>query len=270
MLCGFGFSRQEIVLPALDSGLLLVLAAAFAAGLIDAMVGGGGLIQLPALFGVFSNTSPPVLLGTSKVSSICGTTSAVYRYAQRVAIPWRALLPLAALVLIAALGGAKLATVVSPDLFRPLVPIMLLTVLIYMVRRKDLGDQHAPRDFAGSHHVAGMTLLGAVGFYDGFFGPGTGSFLMFIFIRFYGYDFLHASAAARVLNVATNIAALSYFAFRGYVLWPLGAGMAVCSVAGSFIGTKLALRGGSALVRKIFIVVVSALILRTAWTAVFG
>jgi uncharacterized protein len=255
-------------LPEPTWDLLFVLAAAFGAGLIDAMVGGGGLIQVPALFSAYAGVAPPLLLGTSKFAGIFGTASAVLRYAREVAIPWRALLPLCLYVALTSSGGARLATFVSPDIFRPLVPIMLLAVLVYLLRRKDLGGEHAPRAFTGSHHVAGAALIALIGFYDGFFGPGTGSFLMFVFVRCYGYDFLHASAAARVLNVAANGAALVYFAAHGYVLWHVGAGMAVCNVFGAIVGTRLALRNGSALVRKVFIVVVSLLIMRTAWAAI--
>lgn len=247
-----------------------MLIAAFGAGLIDSMVGGGGLVQLPALFGVYPNTAPPLLLGTSKFAGIFGTASAVARFAKKVQIPWRALLPLAVGVLGASAGGAFIATIVAPQIFRPLVPLMLIAVLIYLLRRKDLGADHAPRAFSGRHHLYGTLLIVGVGFYDGFFGPGTGSFLMFIFVRFYGYDFLNAAASARVLNVAANGAALAYFAWHGYVLWHIGLGMAICNVLGSLLGTRLALRGGSVLVRKIFIVVVTALILRTAWTALSG
>lgn len=255
-------------MPELPFDLLTVIIAAFAAGLIDAMAGGGGLIQVPALFAVYPSTAPPTLLGTSKFAGIFGTASAVVRYARKVAIPWRALAPLAAFVLVTSLAGAKLATIVSPTVFRLLAPIMLTAVLLYILWRKDLGGDHTPRDFAGRHHVAAVVLVAAIGLYDGFFGPGAGSFLMFVFVRFYGFDFLHAGAAARVLNVATNGAALAYFAARGHVLWHIGAAMAFCNVAGSILGARLALRGGAAIVRKAFIVVVSALILRTAWNAV--
>jgi uncharacterized membrane protein YfcA len=231
------------------------------------MVGGGGLIQLPALFGVYPQVAPPFLLGTSKFAGLFGTTSAVLRYARTVTIAWRALLPLAIAILIAAVAGAITATRVSPDVFRPLVPLMLIAVLIHLLHRKDLGAAHAPRELTGRHRWGGVALIAAIGFYDGFFGPGTGSLLMFIFVRVHGYDFLNAAASARVLNVAANGAALIYFSAHGYVLWPLAICMAVCNVAGALIGARLALRGGSVLVRRIFIGVVSALILRTAWTA---
>lgn len=248
--------------------LIIVLIAAFSAGLIDAMVGGGGLIQLPALFGVYPAMAPPYLLGTSKFAGIFGTISAVLRFARKVTIPWRALLPLALSVLVTSLLGAFVATRVPASLFRPLVPLMLICVLIYLLYHKDLGTAHAPREFSRRQHVYGALLIAGIGFYDGFFGPGTGSFLMFLFVRFYGYDFLHAAASARVINVATNSTALLYFAAHGYVLWHVGIGMAICNVVGALVGTRLVLRGGSTFVRKVFIVVVSALILRTAWTAV--
>jgi uncharacterized membrane protein YfcA len=256
--------------PELSADLLLVLVAAFAAGLVDSMVGGGGLIQIPALFAVYPNVPPPTLLGTSKFAGLFGMLGAVARYAGKVSIPWRALAPLALVALVMSVGGARLASVVAPEVFRPLVPIMLLAVLIYVVWRKDLGGEHAPRAFAGSHHIVGAAAIAAVGLYDGFFGPGAGSLLIFVFVRCYGYDFLHAGAAARAVNVATNAAALSYFAAHGLVLWYVGAGMAICNIAGALVGTRLALRGGSVFVRQAFIVIVSLLILRTAWTALHG
>ncbi|HKU12948.1 MAG TPA: TSUP family transporter [Steroidobacteraceae bacterium] len=259
-----------MAVPDFSFDLLLVLSAAFAAGLIDAMVGGGGLIQVPALFAVYPNVPPAALLGTSKFAGLFGTLSAVARYAQKVAIPWRALFPLALVALAMSVGGARLASIVAPDIFRPLVPVMLLAVLIYVLWRKDLGGEHAPRAFAGSHHVVGAALVAAIGLYDGFFGPGTGSLLIFVFVRCYGYDFLHAGAAARVVNVATNAAALSYFASHGLVLWYVGAAMAACNIAGAVVGARLALRGGSTFVRKAFIIIVSLLIMRTAWTALRG
>jgi uncharacterized membrane protein YfcA len=256
--------------PEFSVDLLGVLVAAFAAGLIDAMVGGGGLIQIPALFAVYPSVPPATLLGTSKFAGLFGMLSAVARYSRKVTIPWRALAPLALVALLMSVGGARLASRVAPDTFRPLVPIMLLAVLIYVLWRKDLGGEHAPRAFAGAHHVTGAASIAAVGLYDGFFGPGAGSLLLFVFVRCYGYDFLHASAAARAVNVVTNAAALAYFAAHGLVLWYVGAGMALCNIGGAMVGTRWALRGGSTFVRRAFIVIVGLLILRTAWTAAGG
>ncbi len=247
--------------------LLLVLIAAFSAGCIDAIVGGGGLIQMPALFSIYPDTPPATLLGTNKFASVFGTANAAWRYSRKMQINWRGLLPLALLVLVTSAAGAVVATLVPPKIFRPMVPVLLLGVLVYILRNKTLGDTHNPRVFAREHHVLAALFIGGIGFYDGFFGPGTGSFLMFVFVRLYGYDFLNAAASARVLNVATNLAALLYFGSQGYVLWHIAIAMAIANIAGSMLGTRLALRGGSGFVRKIFIIVVSALILRTLWQA---
>jgi uncharacterized protein len=252
----------------LSVDVLLVLLAAGVAGCIDAIVGGGGLIQTPALFGVYGNTPPATLLGTNKFASIFGTANAAWRYSRKISIPWRSLRWLALLVLLTSAAGAFTATRVPPAVFRPLVPVLLVMVLIYVLRHRQLGDAHAPRRLSPLQWLLAAILIGAIGFYDGFFGPGTGSFLMFVFVRLYGYDFLNAAASARVLNVATNLAALLWFGWQGHVMWSIAAGMALCNVAGSMLGAHLAFKGGSIFVRKIFITVVSVLIVRTAWQAV--
>lgn len=247
--------------------LLLVVLAAFGAGLVDAMVGGGGLIQLPALLTAYPSTPPAVLLGTNKFASIFGTGSAVLRFARGVRIPWRMLLPLLPVVFLGALGGARVATLVPPAVFRPLVPVMLAVVLVYMLWHKDLGTNHAPLAITRRRAVAAALLLGGTGFYDGFFGPGTGSFFMFLLIRLYGFDFLHSAASARVLNVATNAGALVWFGSQLELLWLVAIMMAVANVSGAVVGTGLALKHGSGFVRRIFVAVVLVLIARTAWQA---
>ncbi len=247
--------------------LALVLVAAFGAGLIDSMVGGGGLIQLPALFGAYPNTPPATLIGTNKVASIFGTVSAVARFARSVRIPWRILVPFAVLSFAGASAGAYTVILIPPDLFRPLVPVLLTLVLLYMLRRRDFGSDHRPRTLQRRDTRVAAALIVGIAFYDGFFGPGTGSFFMIVFVRLFGFDFLHSAACARVLNVAANSAAILWFGARGHVVWPLGAGMAVCNIAGALCGTRLAIRHGSGFVRKVFIGVVSLLILKTAWDA---
>lgn len=256
-------------MEALGPDLLLIIVAAFGAGLVDAMVGGGGLIQLPALFAAYPSTAPPVLLGTNKFAAIFGTTSAVLRYARSVRIPWRTLLPLVPVVFLGAFAGGHVATLVPADIFRPLVPVMLAVVLVYVVWRKDLGTHHAPLVHGLASALLAAAILCAVGFYDGFFGPGTGSFFMLLFVRLYGFDFLHSAASARVLNAATNAGGLLYFGSQLELLWLAGALMAVANVSGAIIGSNLALKHGSGFVRRIFIVVVLALIARTAWDAYF-
>ena len=254
----------------MSADLLLILVAAFGAGIVDSMVGGGGLVQVPALFTVYPATPPAILLGTNKLASIFGTSSAVLRFARRVQIPWRTLLPLVPGVFLGGLAGALVATLVPPAVFRPLVPIMLVVVLVYVMARKELGVDHAPRTFTRGTTLITATLLAAVGFYDGFFGPGTGSFIMLLLIRFYGFDFIHSAASARVLNVAANAGGLVYFASQLELLWLVGGVMAVANLSGALVGSSLALRYGSGFVRRVFIAVVTVLIARTAWDAYFA
>jgi uncharacterized membrane protein YfcA len=247
--------------------LLLVTLASLFAGFVDAIVGGGGLILVPALFAVFPNTHPATLFGVNKGASVWGTAAATLQYAQRVRMPWHALLPAAAVAFAGSLAGAWTVTVISPDFLRRALPLVLLGVLAYTLVKKQLGHSHAPR-FSGRREALAASLLGVtIGFYDGFFGPGTGSFFVFLFVRWLGYDFLHASASAKLLNTASNLSALMLFAWKGHVWWHFALVMAVANVAGSLLGTRLALKHGSGFVRRVFIVVVSALILKTTYDA---
>lgn len=249
--------------------LLIVSLASFLAGFVDSIVGGGGLILVPALFAVFPNVHPATLFGTNKGASVWGTAFATWQFGRRVEMRWAALLPAAGAGFLAAFAGAWLVTVVSPDFLRKVLPFVLLVVLIYTVFKKELGRTHAPR-FSGAQEAGVAAAIGAlIGFYDGFFGPGTGSFLVFLFVRFLGYDFLSASASAKLVNTATNIAALILFAAKGHVWWHFVLLMAVANVMGSLLGTRLALKHGTGFVRAVFMVVVSALILKTGYDA-FG
>ena len=252
----------------MDWSAVFLLGAAFAAGCIDSIVGVGGLIQLPALLAGLPAELPSFLLGTNKLASLMGTGSAALRYARHVVFSWQTLVPAACIAFVASLAGSITVTHVSPTVFRPMVPVVLLIVLTYTVMRKDLGQTHAPRHLTPQAIGIGLALIGGVGFYDGFFGPGTGSFLMLLFIRFYGFDFLNAAASARLINCATNAAAILWFGSHGHVLWFLGTLMAIANVAGAQVGTRLAIRQGSAFVRLLFIAIVAVLILKTGWDAV--
>ena len=242
-----------------------LLAAAFFAGGVDAMVGGGGLIQIPALFSALPDARPATVLATGKLAGLLGTASAASRYVRSVRLPWRTLVPAIGAALLASLGGAITVSHVSPALFRPLVPVMLTVVLLYALLRRNFGEVHAPHVLDRRAQLAGTLLVAAIGFYDGFFGPGTGSFLMLLFIRYYGFDFVHAAAAARVVNVATNATALCWFTWHDPPLWPLGLAMAVANAAGAQVGARAALRGGARLIRPVFVLVVAALIAKTGW-----
>lgn len=246
--------------------IAFVVAAAFAAGLVDAMAGGGGLITMPALFAALPQTPHADLLGTSKVASLSGSLSAVARYARHVRFDWPLLRRAAVGAFIAALAGAWLATRVSPLRFRALVPVMLAVVLVYTLLQRDFGRGRAPH--AVSCRPA-LTIAGAaiIGGYDGFFGPGTGSFLIFLFIATCGYDFLHASAAAKIVNCAANVAAILVFGVTSDIHWLLGGALAVATVLGAQVGSHLAIRRGAAFVRVVFLVVVGSLIAKTAHDA---
>ena len=242
--------------------------AAFLAGLVDAVVGGGGLIQVPAIFSFLPKEVPATLLGTNKLASICGTSAAAVNYARRVRVAWSAAAPAALAAFALSFAGAWTVTRVPGDFVRSLLPFVLLAVAIYTFRKKDLGSTHAPVHSGMTERWWAVGIGAAIGFYDGFFGPGTGSFLIFLFVRFFGFDFLSASAAAKIVNVACNLSALMWFGYSGHLLWQLGLLMAGCQVAGSLVGTKLAIKHGSAFVRKLFLVVVSTLIVKTAFDAI--
>jgi uncharacterized membrane protein YfcA len=237
------------------------------AGFVDSIVGGGGLILVPALFATFPSTHPATLFGTNKGASVWGTAIATVQYSKRVNMPWQALGPAAAVCFASSLGGAWLVTVLSPEYLRKALPVVLVIVLAYTLAKKQLGRHHAPR-YAGSREAVIASAIGAViGFYDGFFGPGTGSFFVFLLVRLLGYDFLHASAGAKLLNTASNLAAIILFALKGHVWWHFVLVMAIANVLGSLAGTHLALKHGTGFVRSVFIVVVSALILKTTYDA---
>jgi uncharacterized membrane protein YfcA len=242
---------------------LILLASGFA-GLIDAIVGGGGLILVPALFATYPTASPATLLGTNKCASVWGTSLATYQYSKRVQLAWRALLPAAICALAGSFAGAWSVTQIDPAFIRKLIPLILLVVLIYTLVKKDLGANHKPHTNKNRERVIACLIGAVIGWYDGFFGPGTGSFFIFLFVRFLGYDFLNASASAKLLNVATNIAAIVLFALKGHVWWHIGLMMAVANMAGSFIGSHLALKHGTGFVRWVFVIVVGLLIMKTA------
>ena len=247
--------------------LLLVSLASLLAGFVDAIVGGGGLILVPALFATFPSTHPATLLGNNKGAAIWGTAFSAWQFSRKVELRWQALWPAAVAGFAGSMTGAWLVTVLPSDSLRKLLPLVLLAVLAYTLARKDLGRQHAPR-FSGRQETIVASGIGLMlGVYDGFFGPGTGSFFVFLFVRWLGYDFLHASASAKLLNCATNLAALILFALKGHVWWHLALTMAVANVIGSLLGTRMALKHGAGFVRIMFMVVVSALILKTGYDA---
>lgn len=249
---------------------LVVSLASLLAGFVDAIVGGGGLVLVPALFAAYPAAPPATLLGTNKTGAIWGTAFSAWRYARRVTFDGSVLLPAVAAAFAGSLLGAWALTVASPDALRRLLPFVLLAVLLYTLARKDLGIRPRPPARPWLARSLAVAIGLTVGLYDGFFGPGTGSFFVFALVRLLGYDFLSASANAKVLNVATNLAAILLLGLAGHVWWHLTLALAVSGIAGSLLGTHMALRYGAGFVRWIFIAVVSLLIVRTAWDAFFA
>lgn len=242
---------------------------AFLAGLIDAVVGGGGLIQLPALLVFMPHVAVPILLGTGKLAGISGTTAAMWRYARSVELNWKTLLPAAFTAFVFSFLGARAVSHLPGDALRPMVLVLLVAVAVYTFIKKDLGALHAPKLTQSRERLYAILAGAAIGFYDGFFGPGTGSFLIFVFIGIFGFSFVAASASAKVVNVATNLSALGYFMLKGLVLYEIAIPMAVCNILGSMVGTRLAIKQGSGFVRRLFLIVVSAIILKFAYDTFF-
>ena len=242
--------------------LLLLMLAGLAAGWVDAVVGGGGLIQLPALVLGLPGAAPVHILATNKLGSICGTSVSSVTYYRRVRPDLRTAVPMALVAFLGALGGAVVASHLPKAAFNPILLVVLIGVGAYTLLRPELGARTQLR-FAGHHHTLAATGAGlVVGFYDGALGPGTGSFLVFALVGLMGYAFLEASAKAKIANVATNLGALVVFAPGGYIMVKIGLLMAGGNLLGGYLGARTAVRLGSGFVRVVFIVVVSAFIVR--------
>lgn len=249
--------------------IALLVAASFLAGWVDSIVGGGGLIQLPALLiGLPTDTPVPTIAGTNKVPSSMGTAVAAVTYLRNVAIPWGALLPLVAFSALGSSLGAQLTHLLDRRAFTPLVLGAIVGVGWYTWRRPHLGLTRQLRH-TGWRGVAWLALIGlAVGVWDGFVGPGTGSFFVILIVAVMGFEFLSATALAKVANLTTNVAAIVVFGISGNILWGLGAAMGVANIAGGFLGATTALRYGNAFVRKVFLAVIVVLGLKLAWDVV--
>ncbi|MES2886152.1 MAG: TSUP family transporter [Pseudomonadota bacterium] len=254
----------------MDWTLAALVGFAFVAGFVDAVVGGGGLIQVPALFVLKPELSPATLFGTNKLASIVGTGNATWHYTRRVQLPWRMLLLIAGTAFVFSFMGARAVSHLDPNALRPLIIVALVAVFIYTLVKKDFGSLHAPKLSPARQRYYGLAMGALMGFYDGFFGPGTGSFLVFAFVGLFGFSFLLASASAKVVNLATNAAALAWFIPTGHVLYQAAVPMAFSSFFGSWCGAHLAIKHGSRFVRLFFIGVVALLLARMIWDTLRG
>lgn len=241
---------------------VFLLAASFFAGFVDSIAGGGGLVQLPALLIGLPKSETAEVLGTNKLSSVFGTTTAAALYRKQIKPDPKVLIAMALPAFLGSAGGAALASKIPTNSMRPIVLVLLIVVAIYTWFKPDLGKFENLK-FHPQRRVQIAAVAGAViGFYDGIFGPGTGSFLMLILVASLGYAFITASAIAKVVNVATNVGAIIVFGVHGAVIWQIGLIMGVANISGAVIGSRLAIKGGSTLVRKVFLIVTVALIIK--------
>ena len=244
--------------------VLFLLAASFFAGFIDSIAGGGGLIQLPALLIGLPKSETAEVLGTNKLSAVFGTTTAAALYRKQIKPDPKVLIAMGVPAFLGSAGGALLASKIPTSSMRPMVLVLLIVVAIYTWFKPDLGKfenlRHLPKRRIQIAAGAGVVI----GFYDGIFGPGTGSFLMLILVASLGYAFITASAIAKVVNVATNVGAIMVFGINGAVIWQIGIILGIANIAGAIIGARLAIKGGSTLVRKVFLFVTVALIVKVA------
>ncbi|WP_300265277.1 TSUP family transporter [Microbacterium sp.] len=244
--------------------LLFVVLAAFAAGWIDAVVGGGGLLQLPALL-LIPGIAPVQALATNKLASVFGTVTSSVTYYRRAKPDIRTALPMAAIALVGSFGGAAVATVLPPAAFKPIIVVALLLVAVFTAFKPEMGAATRLRFAGRRHHMTAGAAGLVIGFYDGMIGPGTGTFLVIVLVALMGYDFLQSSAKAKIVNLATNIGALLLFIPHGSVLWALGGILAVANVAGSYLGSRMAVARGAKFIRVVFLVVVVALIAKLGY-----
>ena len=241
--------------------LLLVVVAGLLAGWVDAVVGGGGLIQLPALL-LVPGISPVQALATNKMGSVFGTATSAVTYARRVHPDLKTALPMAGAAGLAAGGGAAVATVLPAALFKPIIVAALIVVLTFTLTKRQAGLATALRFAGGKHYGTAVAIGAGIGFYDGLIGPGTGSFLVIALVSVLGYSFLDGSAKAKIVNLATNIGALALFAPTGDAVWGLGLILGASNMVGGYLGSRMAVAKGARFVRIVFVVVVVALIIK--------
>ncbi|ROV56292.1 sulfite exporter TauE/SafE family protein [Neisseria chenwenguii] len=239
----------------METTLYFLIVICFLAGLMDAAVGGGGLLQIPGMFNVLPpNTPVPTVLGVGKVASFSGTFTATWQYVRKIAVPWKMLLPAAILAFAMSYLGAKSAAYFPVQYMKPAMLAVMVAMFLYTFFKKDLGQTARTAALTRRELFWGLFFGALIGFYDGIFGPGTGSLLAFVFVRFYGYDFLAASASAKVINTTTNLAALTFFIPNGHVVWTWALPLAAANLFGGIIGARLAIRGGTKFLRYGFMV----------------
>jgi len=249
--------------------LILLCVAAFSAGFVDAIVGGGGLIQTPAALVLLPDLPVSTVIGSIKIPSFSGTFFAARQYLKRVQLNWKLTFLMCLTAFIAAFAGSQLLTVVSNRYMKPVIFIVLILVAIYTYTKKDFGQQVHKKH--SSKNILWLSLLISlvIGFYDGFIGPGAGSFLVLAFIAILGFDFLQASANAKIVNLSTNLGSIVLFLLKGSILWTVAIPMAISNAIGGIIGASLAVKKGNQFIRIFFLIIVTATLIRFGYDVFF-
>lgn len=242
--------------------LVLLCAFAFFAGFVDAIVGGGGLIQTPAGLILMPQYSVGTVIGSLKIPAFTGTAFAAIQYLKKVSIHWKQVAIMGTLAFISAFAGSQLLSQMSNRFMKPIIFIVLLGVAIYTFTKKNFG-QHVHKDLPVKQGYLYAVLISLViGFYDGFIGPGAGSFLVMAFISILGYDFLKAGANAKLINLSTNLGSICLFMLKGSILWSIALPMAVSNGIGGVLGARLAIYKGNEFIRVFFLMVIFGTLLR--------
>jgi len=245
--------------------LLLLCLASFFAGFVDSMVGGGGLIQVPIALILLPNVPVANILATLKIPAFAGTSLAAYHYNKNSAVQAKLLLPLALVAFMASMLGSSMASIISNELFKPIIFFILIAVAIYTYTNKQFGQASSKQVQPRQAFYISLLIGLVIGFYDGFIGPGTGSFLLLLFVSVLGFNFLQASAHAKLVNVATNLASVLYFGFKGLIVFKIALPMAAANILGNYCGVKLALLKGNKFIRVLFLTIVAATLIRFGW-----
>lgn len=243
--------------------ILITLAVfAFIAGFIDAVVGGGGLIQIPALLINFPNYPLATIFGTNKIAALAGTSISAYQYSKTIKFNYKLLITVSIFAFAASFAGAKVVSIINTNALKPLILVILVLIAVYTFIKKDLGSYHSKSLTLNKQIIYGSILAIIVGFYDGFFGPGTGSFFVLGFVVVLGFEFVTASAYSKVINCITNASALVVFIKQKNFLLEIAILMAVCNIIGSLIGSNMAIKKGNQFVRMMFLIIITIMIVR--------
>lgn len=245
--------------------IISLIVFSFVGGFIDAVVGGGGLIQIPALLIALPETPLPTIFGTNKIAALAGTSISSIQYSKRIKFNYKLLFVIAVCAGLASFLGANVVSLISVNALKPIILFVLIAIAIYTFLKKDLGSLQTKSLTPERQLLYGSFIGLVVGFYDGFFGPGTGSFFVLGFVVILGFEFVQASAYSKIINCMTNISALVVFIRNGNYLLELATIMAICNIAGSFVGTRIALKKGNSFIRSLFLVIVTLLILKYAY-----